>query len=644
MLRDRIDVIYHFIDDSRSEEGIVPCRVIDCAAQRGHLGMVDLLLKSGASMTCDTLHFAVASGNKDLMLLLLTWGADPNSLGSRLRAVNQKSIESVHITPLAAAVRLQDEETLKLLEEHGASFTMQSEAHFSAAFFAAVDVGNVQLLEHFVQLKGETSAIVDSKLTLNMALQEATSRRQDEVAKILTDISADESFTSPFRARSPHGDMLIHALERRKESLALSLIDAGLDFAWYSGEELIELAAEWGNLSVIKALFFEGVEVDKPESILNLVLIIAVKRQDYELIRLVLFFGADINSKGQGDCVTALTTAVESGDINMVSYLLDQGADPKDVWAYEKAALDDERLSDLLFKRYRERYPQDRGDFGFGVLRVAIGRGNERVIRLMLERGVNANRFFVMDDEHITPFGLAIVMQQDNLTGYLELFLQHGSNPNVIVSRSPINYLTGTHSSVTALLAAIGTRNRSTVELFLRYGGDVNFRLRGGIKRTPLQRAAEVGSIDILELLINHGAKINAPAATRGGGTALQLAAIGGYIPIACKLLSLKADVNAPAAEIDGRTALEGAAEHGRLDMLQLLLNGGAGSGPGQEGQIAKAILLAEDNCHYPITDLLRSVSSIDSEGQGGGLGVPVNENDDEIFNFMNLDGDPLSL
>jgi len=42
------------------------------------------------------------------------------------------------------------------------------------------------------------------------------------------------------------------------------------------------------------------------------------------------------------------------------------------------------------------------------------------------------------------------------------------------------------------------------------------------------------------------------------------------------KLLDSGADVNAAGCFHFGRTALEGAAEHGRIDILQLLLNEGA--------------------------------------------------------------------
>ena len=127
--------------------------------------------------------------------------------------------------------------------------------------------------------------------------------------------------------------------------------------------------------------------------------------------------------------------------------------------------------------------------------------------------------------------------------------------------------------------------------------------------------------------------------AERGGGTALQLAAIGGYIPIACKLLSLGADPNAPASKVNGRTALEGAAEHGRLDMVKVLLNGGAGSRPDHDAQVASAIALAMDKGHLPICELLES--HLSSCGQGSGLELQPFENTGGFTN-LNFDADPI--
>jgi len=55
-----------------------------------------------------------------------------------------------------------------------------------------------------------------------------------------------------------------------------------------------------------------------------------------------------------------------------------------------------------------------------------------------------------------------------------------------------------------------------------------------------------------------------------------------------------------------GRSALEGAAEHGRLDMVQYLLNCGAGAKDPSETRYSSAAELAEKEGHYIIAKLLR--------------------------------------
>ena len=262
----------------------------------------------------------------------------------------------------------------------------------------------------------------------------------------------------------------------------------------------------------------------------------------------------------------------------------------------------------LLIEKHTERYPLGRRGFGADALAIAVHRGDDDMVKYMLEKNMDADeiRFTVGGDStynytRMSPFGVAIAKCQETATSTVERFLQRGAKPENVVAETR-----ETNVRVTAFLAAIGTKKPSTVELFIKYEADVNFSTRGPVKRTPLQRAAEIGNMEIVELLYNHGAEVNAPAARRSGGTALQLAAFGGYIPVVCKLLTWKANVNAPASKVNGRTALEGAAEHGRLDTVQLLLNAGAGSSREGRQEFDNATALAEDKGHFAICNLLK--------------------------------------
>ena len=85
--------------------------------------------------------------------------------------------------------------------------------------------------------------------------------------------------------------------------------------------------------------------------------------------------------------------------------------------------------------------------------------------------------------------------------------------------------------------------------------------------------------------------------------TALQFAAISGSMSVVTLLIQKGANVKAPAIGVHGRTALEGAAEHGRLDIVQLLLKLGV------EAAGSRAIQFAREKGHDGVVDLLEEIS-----------------------------------
>lgn len=610
-------------------------KVIDIAAQRGQLPIVDLLLKSGASLTGNTLPCATKSQNKDLIRLLLESGADINSIGS------------LGITTLSIAIELRDDHMIRFLEEQGASVIDQSKEHCSAAVWAASKAGTMQYLERLIQL-----GVRVSPKDLGYALCFASTDDRDEDVDKLIDAGADVKVDISLQDR-PHKPPLYEVLARRKESLTFSLLNAGADPNFQCDLSSIQLAVEWGNRSVVEALIFAGADVNHcgygefGSFTVLAPLALAVKRRDFGLIELLLASGAGINSNLEKSQITSpLEVAAEIGDIDMARYLINRGADPNNPRALEKSFVKNDELFELLCQTFRARYPSARGNFGTKVLMHAIENENHDAIKRILQNGVNAETISEPIYDHglrsdtylrfygltITPLGYAIVQHKESVTEYL---LQHGCDQNGIVLQFEVGFELVREPAISA---AIATQRISMIELLINHKAKVNFPTFGPIKRTPLQKAAELGNIKTVTLLINNGADVNAPAARAGGGTSLQLAAIGGFIPVACKLLNHKADVNAPASKINGRTALEGAAEHGRLDMIKLLLNAGAGSKGGDEGQLATAIALARENGFYYICDLLESHFHR-RQGQDSGLEMLPDGSYDDLPEW-NLDDD----
>ncbi|KAF3068383.1 hypothetical protein GL218_08391 [Daldinia childiae] len=201
--------------------------------------------------------------------------------------------------------------------------------------------------------------------------------------------------------------------------------------------------------------------------------------------------------------------------------------------------------------------------------------------------------------------------------------------------------ITKVTQKITAFLAAVGTRNIQMVDLFIQNGAIINPTITGCIRRTPLQRAAEIGSFEMVELLHNFGADINALPAVSSGATALQLAAIGGYNRIVCYLLNHKAKVDAPAAMVRGMTALEGAAFNGRTDTVHILLKAGAASHGKDRSQLDKAMKMAREEGHFPTADLIHDWPNLEDDGELRTLDdIEDDIGENEFDEFVNWDGE----
>ena len=600
MLNSRADLNFRI---HRDVIDLQPSTVIDAAAQRGNLEMIETLLGFGASVTNETLIFAIRSGNHILVRLLLDRGANISSYHRLDRDLWQSSsqIVSMETTPLAEAIRLQNTEIIGMLEGYGA-VDMDDQVQFSAAIIAAAEVGEISLIERLVQLGNQLRVPIPY-----LALGIAVNKGQLEAATMLIDAGVDNVGAIP----------LMEAVARRDAVLVHLLLDADAvpDDPFNHGYSL-PMAVEWGDHSIIQTLILAGAAINSPTLDRDAPLTLAVKRRDHLLVKLLLDNGAEVNGhdgsrsmdgsrimNGREIIGSALEAALRNEDITMASYLLDRGADPLDTRALGKAMAGSPQFFDLVLEKHRMKYPVLQAGFGCHALIRAIELGDEYATRKMLDKGLDANSLTrelengIENGRTKSPFGYAI---DDSTVEVMELFLERGCSPNSIVADCQIYA-----DRQTALLAAVETQNVLKVKLLCRYGADVNFPPHRRIKCTPLQRAAAIGSTDMVNLLITHGAEVNAPAAQRSGGTALQFAAIKGYIPVACLLLSFQANVNAPASKVNGRTALEGAAEHGRLDMLQLLLKAGAGSEGIGQGQFERAKALANDQGHSHIIDFL---------------------------------------
>ncbi|KAL2060615.1 hypothetical protein VTL71DRAFT_9256 [Oculimacula yallundae] len=578
-----------------------PGCIVDIIAQRGDGVLMQKLLENQVQLTGDTLPCAISIGSEDLVRWLLRHGADVSIMGDLL------------ISPLAAAIRLQSSSMDELIIPQSIC-SLSKITMFESALRAASEIGSLRWIEKLSQIGTVRPADLGSALII------AIRNGKQDIALALLDAGADPNVEPDSGDEYP---ALLEALRKRDAALVYALLDADanpnkdrLTLDGFNGREsAIGLAVRWGDITIVQSIIKAGAELDtcgwrtmSRRNDSSPALNIAVRSKNLTLVKLLAEAGCDINNPRANLAKdTALKAAVESADFDMIRHVLSIGADVHDPPALAAAWTQGPQYLDLLLEAHKGRNPKGRPGWGSNILASALRLDDFDLFKRMMDIGADANQF----DRSKTSFCKAIERHQTGGFRVVEYLLREknktGCGPESIVmtTPAPLRELGIPLVMLTAFLAAIRTKSRRLVDLMLRHNADIDFPAARGIKRTPLQQAAEVGSEGIVQLLLDRGAEVNGAAAQRGGATALQLAAIKGFIKLARLLLEQGAKVDAPASKVNGRTALEGAAEHGRLDMVVVLLRAGAALGGNDQAQIQRAIALAEENSHPHIARLL---------------------------------------
>ena len=282
-----------------------------------------------------------------------------------------------------------------------------------------------------------------------------------------------------------------------------------------------------------------------------------VEREQIESARLLLVYGADINSRpdyATPPHIASLQRHVErpaDGSFEEIEEI-ENSLQNSDADVSSEESPDDSLL------RYERKS-------GFTPLHIAVKRGYLDMCQMLLEHNPDVH---ATDNEGNTPLHLALL------------------DINLEISR-----------------------------VLLEYNAEVNSRNEDG--STPLLIASSNGNIGLFRLLLAHNADVFVH--DNWGNTPLHLAAFGGHLEVVRDLLELEADVDSLNGEglTPSQQALKGQRE-GYLDIVCLLLNHGADEKVHDENENTPLHFAASEG-HLEVARMLLEhkvdVDSLNSEG-----------------------------
>ncbi|KAI0399551.1 ankyrin repeat-containing domain protein [Xylaria palmicola] len=222
----------------------------------------------------------------------------------------------------------------------------------------------------------------------------------------------------------------------------------------------------------------------------------AIQHRNKELVALLLTAG--IVANGRGPCVgEPLLAAVTMGDLDMVDYLVQAGADVN---------------------------ADDRPQGGSSPLQTAVKGGKIDIVDYLIRAGANVNaKYRYTSSPEMSPLLIAV---NKGKFGIVNSLIRAGADVNhESCYRSPLQ-------------RAVEQGKTDMVYCLVQAGADVDSP--GAKKRgaTPLQFAAINGYLGLAKYLIDQGAQVNAPPSPYGGRTALQGAAEHGRLDMLQFLLT----------------------------------------------------------------------------------------------------------
>ncbi|GKZ65660.1 hypothetical protein AnigIFM50267_009431 [Aspergillus niger] len=465
---------------------------------------------------------------------------------------------------------------------------------------------------------------------LQVALAGGKMRRAKLLLQSCADINEEKGF---------FGNALAAAITSERLSIVQLVLDAGANIELRGRYGFpLRAAVIINNFEITKCLLEKGTDPNVIDEELGDALQAAASRGSLEIMSLLLAYKADVQGRGghfgdtlqaaafgghekavellinhgakdslgkpRGRYHSALRAAVYAGHQSIVQRLLEAGAklNPQELQFADCCAR--RALSLTALTAPRDALPNVITELRglntlshLGPLEITARRGSVALLDILLVEGAQVDSSKAYSGLLETSTLALQIAAFWGRTPAVRCLLAHGVNVNAVQ-----------HKTGTALQAALEGEQYHIADLLLSHGADIdehwakfgsclqvfsergklevvkflldrgaNVNDTGGVNGTALQVACDTGHVEVVQLLLQKGADMNAQG--KAIGTALHAASANGHLGIVEMLLHHDAKADTVGWNVDTNThiALQVACANGRREIVEALLNRGAG-------------------------------------------------------------------
>lgn len=436
------------------------------AIRKSNLVIFKILVNAIADLNSPDLlplHLAILQDNYVFTEYLISSGANVNSLGKKRQ------------TPLHTAVFNESKIIINLLLKNDADVNVFDDDNLSPLKIAVIK-GNKEIVELLID-KAKSTVKASLKSLLKIAWNNSTFK----IFELLLNVGLE---VYPLAAGKIVPPLHMAVLKNNFETFD-RLINDGADINDLFWEKTpLDIAVRRGYKEMTALLVKNKANVNLKNG--KSILVVAVKKDNFELMRILVDAGADVNSGAP------LNQAIENNNYEIVKYLVTNGANvnASGEWGitplehavkrgYKKIVeLLIEYKVDVNYKSYSE----------FSCLNTAIGQNNFEIFKLLLDADAHIHS---LPGEN-APIYVAVDKNNYEITKHL---INCGADVNTIA-----NYKT-------LLYRAVENENERIVELLINNKADVNEIIFGSILNilspTALHKAVEISNLNIVKILVN---------------------------------------------------------------------------------------------------------------------------------------------